>query len=259
MPECTAVLDLNYFGFRTCTQCGVTKPQTEFYFKGLRPPLKRRSICKRCTIGPLKGPRKINPIPWIDRGNNRKEMNERRKIKYHQNLKKMREYASHSYYKNWEKIRERRKKFYAENRAEEARRALISHKKNYATARAWKAKNKDKVRRYNRQFSLRHPGHHIPHRHRRRARKANCEGKLSRGIRKRLLIEQRGLCVYCKADLHSTGCHLDHLIPLALGGPNTDNNIQLTCPTCNQRKHKKHPIDFAFDMGILKNPELIPI
>lgn len=30
--------------------------------------------------------------------------------------------------------------------------------------------------------------------------------------------------------------HFDHLIPVDLGGPNTEENIQLLCPTCNTSK-----------------------
>jgi len=55
---------------------------------------------------------------------------------------------------------------------------------------------------------------------------------------------QRGRCVYCQADL-SREYHIDHIMPLALGGGNSRENIQLTCKPCNLSKGKKHPIDFA--------------
>lgn len=44
---------------------------------------------------------------------------------------------------------------------------------------------------------------------------------------------------------------MDHIMPLALGGTNTDDNIQLLCPTCNRSKHAKHPVDFMQQRGFL--------
>jgi len=60
-------------------------------------------------------------------------------------------------------------------------------------------------------------------------------GKLSNGIIKKLLIQQDCKCVYCKIDI-SANRHVDHIVPLALGGLNVDSNVQLTCPECNIKK-----------------------
>lgn len=77
----------------------------------------------------------------------------------------------------------------------------------------------------------------------RRARiKAN-GGRLSKGLATRLLEKQRGLCVYCAGSI-AEAFHMDHIMPIALGGPNEDENIQLLCPPCNRRKHSKHPNEF---------------
>lgn len=54
-----------------------------------------------------------------------------------------------------------------------------------------------------------------------------------------LMVEQNGVCVYCRTTLDTY--HVDHVMPLALGGENTDSNIQLLCPPCNRRKGAKHP------------------
>jgi 5-methylcytosine-specific restriction endonuclease McrA len=66
---------------------------------------------------------------------------------------------------------------------------------------------------------------------------------------------QRGKCAYCRKNLKRggrLGCHIDHIIPLALGGAHVQNNLQLTCALCNIRKHAKHPIEFAqSSLGLL--------
>jgi 5-methylcytosine-specific restriction endonuclease McrA len=72
----------------------------------------------------------------------------------------------------------------------------------------------------------------------RRARVAG--GKLTPGLAERLLVSQRGLCACCGVPLAGK-FHLDHIMPLALGGTNTDDNIQLLLPRCNIRKKDKHP------------------
>jgi len=69
-------------------------------------------------------------------------------------------------------------------------------------------------------------------------------GTLSPHLAEFLMEEQGGKCAYCFANLLKTGFHMDHYIPVVLGGRNEDFNIQLTCPTCNLRKNNKHPLDF---------------
>lgn len=81
-------------------------------------------------------------------------------------------------------------------------------------------------------------------------RRAKSAGTLSRGIRKTLFDLQRGRCACCKLPL-GTDCHLDHIMPLALGGKNVDTNVQLLRATCNMKKHAKHPIDYMQEQGFL--------
>lgn len=76
-------------------------------------------------------------------------------------------------------------------------------------------------------------------------------GRLSRGITKKLIDLQRGKCAGCKGDLEKLGHHLDHIVPLALGGEHADQNIQLLCPPCNRLKNAKHPVDWAQENGRL--------
>jgi 5-methylcytosine-specific restriction endonuclease McrA len=78
----------------------------------------------------------------------------------------------------------------------------------------------------------------------RRAVKRAVGGKLSHGLADKLFKQQHGLCACgCGGNL-SLGYHLDHRMPLYLGGSNTDDNIQLLIPRCNLRKGRMHPDAF---------------
>ena len=76
-------------------------------------------------------------------------------------------------------------------------------------------------------------------------------GKLSKGLFDKLIILQKGKCACCKVKLSTVVVHLDHIYPLARGGSNTDDNIQLLCQRCNNRKHAKDPIKFMQENGYL--------
>ena len=114
------------------------------------------------------------------------------------------------------------------------------HKKNREKALAristWRAANPEKI---------------IINKNNRRARKLHAGGKLSQGLAKKLYVLQRGKCACgCKQPLGDK-YHLDHRMPLALGGANEDWNIQLLRQTCNLQKHAKHPVDFMQQKGFL--------
>lgn len=71
-------------------------------------------------------------------------------------------------------------------------------------------------------------------------RAARMIGKLSKDIRKKLYDAQKGKCPCCGRDLGKSP-HLDHIMPLALGGTNVDENMQLLRAACNMQKSKSHP------------------
>lgn len=56
-----------------------------------------------------------------------------------------------------------------------------------------------------------------------------------------LIYRDRGRCALCLTDIFGLlapgpAKHLDHMIPLALGGTNDPTNLQFLCPPCNNRK-----------------------
>jgi 5-methylcytosine-specific restriction endonuclease McrA len=140
------------------------------------------------------------------------------------NAERYNAYSKAYYAANKEKFRAKHAEYYAANK---------EHYK--ATIDAWHKANPESVRVYTQN---------------KRARKRESGGKLSKGLVARLFKLQRGKCACC-GQLLGTDYHLDHIMPLFLGGSNTDDNIQLLTATCNMQKNAKHPIDFMQQKGYL--------
>lgn len=122
------------------------------------------------------------------------------------------------------RIKEKRAATYAANPKENNKRSLI-----------WRMANLEAVR---------------IHGHNRRAKKRQNGGVLSIGLSAKLFKLQRGKCACCGLPL-GDNYHLDHVMPVALGGSNTDCNMQLLKQRCNHQKHAAHPIDFMQRRGFL--------
>lgn len=140
---------------------------------------------------------------------------------------------------NRDKVRAARSAYYAENREKERAASLAWYAANREKGRAarsvWHAANPEKCRIYNQN---------------RKARKRANGGKLSSNLSAKLFKLQRGKCTCCGQPL-GDDFHLDHIVPLALGGSNTDDNIQLLRQRCNNQKHAQHPVDFMQSRGFL--------
>lgn len=108
---------------------------------------------------------------------------------------------------------------------------------------AWADANRDVARAANKAWVAAHPDEARYHNQLRRARKKGNGGRLSKGITKTLMLLQHGKCAYCSADLN-LGKHLDHKLPISRGGLHVDENVHLTCPLCNMRKHNKTHEEF---------------
>jgi len=50
------------------------------------------------------------------------------------------------------------------------------------------------------------------------------------------------LCYWCGVDLASVKSHLEHIMPISLGGPAVDSNEVFSCEGCNWSKNDKHPL-----------------
>lgn len=150
--------------------------------------------------------------------------------------------------------------------AESAKRYADNPGKGKAKAAKWRAENPDKVLANNDQWAADNPEKIRAskakwkaanpeacriHDQNRRAREIEAGGKLSKGLAARLFKLQRGKCACgCKQPL-GNDYHLDHRMPLALGGTNTDDNMQLLRQRCNLSKGAKHPVEFMQSRGLL--------
>ena len=93
--------------------------------------------------------------------------------------------------------------------------------RNQAIKKRWRDTNRDKLAAKERN---------------RRARKASSEGSHTAADIASLYTRQAGLCMACRADFTQVEFHVDHIVPLARGGSNGVENLQLLCAPCNIAK-----------------------
>lgn len=198
---------------KVCGKCGCEKPFDQFH-KQKNGRLGLKSNCKPCNNTDAK--------QW--RIENKDKANETKRSYRAKNKDKMREYFAARYIKNKEKVCETNKK--------------------------WRDKNPEKVKLMVEAYRAANLESHRLIQHKRRARKMVSGGALSNGLAARLFALQKGLCPCCGIAL-GDNYHMDHIVPLVLGGANVDENIQLLRAKCNQQKNAKHPVDFMQSRGFL--------
>jgi len=118
--------------------------------------------------------------------------------------------------------------------------------------RRYRAANADKIRAYKRRYQAEHPESYLACGRNRDARKMNTPGRHTAADIAAQLHRQRGKCYWqatdeCKARRGNLGYkyHVDHVVPLFLGGSNGPENLVIACPSCNMSKGSLHPMDFA--------------
>lgn len=132
----------------------------------------------------------------------------------------------------YEKNREYQRDRYAND--EEFRVKKAEHSKQ------WAVDNPEKVRKKSKKWADANPDKVRMANHRRRGHRSITEGRNLEVDIRDIFKRSFGFCVYCADNLFD-GYHLDHIMPLALGGTNEAANLQCICAKCNLRKGAKHP------------------
>jgi len=140
------------------------------------------------------------------------------------NPDKVKAIQARHYEANKEKIQARLREYYVAN-PEKRRENQI----------AWRAANPERARALCRN---------------RQARKRAAEGTYTGDDVKRIYGAQKGKCACCNKKV-GDNYHVDHVMPLALGGSNWPSNLQVLCPSCNSKKNAKDPLQFSREQGLL--------
>lgn len=67
----------------------------------------------------------------------------------------------------------------------------------------------------------------------------NVRHSIPESVRREVLSRDGCECYLCGATVVMDGLHFDHIIPVALGGQNTAENLGVACGACNLRKGKR--------------------
>lgn len=117
-----------------------------------------------------------------------------------------------------------------------------------------KRKNLDGVRERNklfaRKFRKENPAITAAHSRNRRARERGASGSHTAADIAALREKQHDTCTYCMQRLGDATVHVDHHIPLALGGSNDPDNLRLLHSTCNLMKGARHPAERALSQRL---------
>ena len=204
---------------KLCKICNHTKDISEFH-KHPKMADGHLNMCKTCKTAYDKKRKE-------EKGDILKQ---KAKEAYQKNIEQRRERNRASYYAHAEK-RKQKAKEYRDNNKEKYNKYFKEHHQ---------AKKDDKDYMIKRRLV----------KHEYRQKKFNtADGTVTVDELKNLKIAQNNQCGYCGTDLAqltNSDVHVDHIIPLSLGGSHTISNVVFACSTCNLAKGKTHPDVFGY-------------
>ncbi len=106
-----------------------------------------------------------------------------------------------------------------------------------ASSRAWAKANPEKAN-----------ASHAIRESRRRARKAGNGGNVTASEWKEQLEVFGRRCAYCLTS--DAKLQMEHIIPIARGGPHTIENVVPACGPCNNRKYANGPLSMLNQVGV---------
>lgn len=228
---------------KTCTTCKLEKQPPEFS-KSAQSKDGLQGRCKACQAAYAAANReKAAAYQAAHRAANREKLAAQKAAYYAANRAKLA--ARHAAYRtaNPEAIKAQKAEYRAANKG--------AIKACYA---AHYAANREKIAVRHADYRAANPEKRAALDRNRRARVRSAEGKHTAADVRAIFTAQRGLCANCETKLFKSGkqiMHIDHIMPLALGGSNWPSNLQCLCPACNLSKSAKHPAEWAKQQGRL--------
>jgi len=209
---------------KTCSGCGETKLLDQFSINR-RAKDGRQSRCKACARAYRRAHREdIRSYNLA----NRQRIAELRQTYQRANRKRIAKQKQVYYQANRQRIAERNRAYYQANRER-----LMERNRAYYTA------NREQHNKRQRAYYYANRTAFVNYENRRRARRG-C------AVSQRWVVDHSLgdplACWWCGRGLLGTKPHLDHVMPISLGGPAGPSNEVLTCETCNTRKRAKHPL-----------------
>jgi len=216
---------------KQCSRCKQMKPLSEFN-KCNRAKDGKQSQCKQCKaelqrLYYAKDPERCRANVYRHREKNKDKINARRRELYHQDPH-YREYA----YK-WR--RENREKYLADLRQ--------YYRHNAKKRNQW---YKEFRKKHPKEASRRWRLYYATHRQERLDKSAYERAQRQNAVtekfsRQEIYKRDNGYCHICGKKVPKNNFHLDHLIPLSLGGKHTRQNVAIACPKCNLKRGASGP------------------
>jgi hypothetical protein len=113
------------------------------------------------------------------------------------------------------------------------------------------------IRTINKRAALKSPEKTKQYKRNRKARIRGARGTVSTKLVADLMAAQGNVCVCCNSKIsenpvsNERKAHLDHIMPICLGGKHSIENLQWLCEPCNLEKGGLHPDEWAKRKSLL--------